>query len=238
MMPRMRVEPYGVGSFVHAMKRGARGLPITSNLGEQYRFARLLCLMNDEYRDTNWAIATKNLDICERPSNWSERKPLTKILGWVLLPNHFHLLLEETTEGGVAKFMQRVCGSMSSHFNATHGERGKGSIFQGGYKGKTIQTDQHLRQLIPYVMVKNVFEMYPGGYAAAMRNFEDAWQWATIEYPFSSLPEYIGKSEFTIIDRGIVDELFPTEREFKKHAKEALLIHGKNQTFLKKLAFE
>ncbi len=237
-MLHMRVEPYGIGSFVHAMKRGARGLPFATEVHEQLRFVRLLFLMNDEYKDPNWMIATKNLGLCERPLHWPDRKPLTHILGWVLMPNHFHLLLEEITEGGIAKFMQRLCGSMSSHFNASRGERGKGSIFQGGYKGKTIQTDQHLRQVIPYVMVKNVFEMYPGGYNAAVRNFENAWQWAVNEYQFSSLGEYVGRSDFTTIEKGIVGELFPTVKDFKKHAKDVLLARGETQALLKKLAFE
>ncbi len=46
----------------------------------------------------------------------------------------------------------------------------KGSIFQGSYKGKTIETDDYLKRLAVYIMVKNSFELYPGGIKLAMQN--------------------------------------------------------------------
>jgi putative transposase len=220
------------------MKRGARGLPITYNRTERWRFVQLLYLLNDEYQDHNLVFNTKNLGLFDRPAHWPERKPLTCILAWVLMPNHFHLLLEEIHEGGIAKFMQRLCGSMTTYHNAAQGERGKGSLFQGGYKGKVITTDTYLRQIIPYVMVKNVFELYPGGYKKAVKEFERAWKWAVDEYPFSSLGAYIGKSDFPIVEKGIAGELFPTAREFKVHVKEMIMARGETQEALKKLTFE
>jgi len=164
----MRVQPFGVGSFVHAMKRGARGLPITRDDTDRWRFARLLYFANEEYRDEYWERSTASLNMFERPASWPERQPFTRILGWVLMPNHFHLILEEIHEGGIAKFMQCLSGSMSAHFNSKYKE--KGSLFQGGYKGRTVHDDIYLRQLVPYVMVKNVFELYPGGYLRALEN--------------------------------------------------------------------
>ena len=68
----------------------------------------------------------------------------------------FHLLLEEIQTGGMSKFMQQLCGSMSANFNAKYKE--KGSLFQGAYKGIVVDTDAYLRQLIPYIMVKNVLK--------------------------------------------------------------------------------
>lgn len=138
------------------------------------------------------------------------------------MSNHFHLLLKEVGEGGVAKFMQRLCGSMSMHFNVKYEE--KGSLFQGAYKGRTITSDQHLRQIIPYIMIKNVFERYPGGYKKALKEFNRAYQWAE-SYPFSSLPEYMGRRAFPIIEPDIVSELFPNARAFRAHAQETVNWH-------------
>jgi putative transposase len=216
----MRVEPFGVGSFVHVMKRGTRGLPIVRHEADRRRFARLLYLVNEVHRDENWESKTASLEMFERPYDWPEREPLTRILAWVLMPNHFHLILEETEEGGVSKFMQRLCGSMSANFNAKYGE--KGSIFQGGYKGRTIHEDGYLRLLAPYVMVKNVFELYPGGYDKALKEFDKAWDWGVSLYPFSSLPDYAGARSWPIIDKGLFGEMFPDGQSFRRHAKEML----------------
>ena len=232
----MRVEPFAVGSYVHAIKRGARGLPIVRTEDDRLRFVRSLYLLNEKYKNENWDRQTAELAMFERPASWPEREQLTSILGWVLMPNHFHLLLKEIVPGGVAKFMQRLCGSMSTHFNAKYKE--KGSIFQGGYRGRTVDTDGYLRQVMPYIMVKNVFELYPHGFAEALGNFDSAWGWAAGEYVFSSLPEYARQREWPIVEKDLVAELFPNAKSFKKHAREILLSRKEVSKDLRILAGE
>lgn len=215
----MRVEPYTVGSYVHVLKRGARGLPITRDEKDKWRFVRLLYYMNDEFKDDFWERNTVELKIFERPETWPDQKPLVKILVWTLMPNHFHLLLQETSDGGVTKFLQKLCGSMSMSFNSKYKERG--SIFQGAYKSKTVGEDRYLRWLASYIMVKNVFELYPGGLEAAANNFEKAWAWAN-QYKFSSFSNYAQKSDSPILQKDILGELFQ-ESEFKSSAREIIL---------------
>jgi hypothetical protein len=75
-------------------------------------------------------------------------------------------------------------------------------------------------------MVKNVFELYPGGYAQALKEFNTAWEWGVNTYPFSSLPDYASGCETTfspIIEKGIAGELFPDPQTFKSHSREMLL---------------
>ena len=217
----MRVEPFGVDSFVHAMKRGARGLPITRDTADCWRFVRLLYYANDEYKDDSWERETVDLGMFGRPKIWPERNPLVKILGWVLMPNHFHLLLKEISEGGISKFMQKLCGSMSTHFNIKYEE--KGSLFQGAYKGRTVDNDAYLQYVAPYIMVKNVFELYPGGYARAVKEFDNAWQWAVEEYKFSSLMDYAARRNSPILEKDLLEDLFPFPEGFRAHAKDMIL---------------
>src|SRR3989344_1851227 len=101
----MRVENHAIGSIMHIIKRGARGMKITENFSDKIRFKRLLFYMNDLYQDSNFGQNIKGLNMFERPVTWPKRDPLVKILAWTLMPNHFHLLLEEIREGGIAKFM-------------------------------------------------------------------------------------------------------------------------------------
>ena len=56
----MRVEPFSVGSYMHAIKRGARGLPIVQNIDDRRRFLRILYYMNDEFLDPYWELATRS----------------------------------------------------------------------------------------------------------------------------------------------------------------------------------
>lgn len=217
----MRVESHEVGSFVHVMKRGARGLPIARDDADRRRFVRLLYYMNDEGQFDYWDRATSRLGPFARPNSWPARRPLVKVLAWVLMPNHFHLFLKEIQDGGIAKFMQRLCGSMSAHFNAKYDERG--SIFQGGYRGRTIDSDEYLRQVAPYIMVKNVFELYPGGYEQAIEEFDKAWRWGVEVYPFSSLPNYATEQVSPIIDKDLLGEIFDNPDTFYAHARDVIM---------------
>jgi len=139
-------------------------MPITRDEKDRQRFMRLLCHMNDSFKDEYWEKSTAGLGPYERPAQWPEKKPLVKILAWTLMPDHLHLLLKENVEGGISTFMQKLCNSMTTHYNFKYEE--KGSIFQGPYKGKTVTEDRYLRWLASYIMVKNVFELYPGGLSA------------------------------------------------------------------------
>ena len=225
----MRREPFGIGSVLHVMKRGARGLPITKGIDDQWRFVRLLYYMNDEYKDDFWEQSTRSLGTFERPKRWPKRKSLVKIYAWVLMPNHFHLVLEEIQDGGTSRFMQKLCGSMSVHFNLKYEEIG--SLFQGPYKSRTVGRDEYFRYLIPYVMVKNVFELYLGGFDAAAQNFEEAWKWATQSYAFSCLPDYFGRQDIPIIDP-TAHAMFDSPKSLKSLSKDMVLGRLEGNFFL------
>lgn len=146
------------------------------------------------------------------------------------MPNHFHLLLKEITPGGVAKFMQRLGNSMTGHFNLKYKE--KGTLFQGAYKAKRISGDAYMRYVALYIMVKNVFELQPGGLGTATRDFETAYAKAN-QYPFSSFVEYTSaqvRPAQGIIDKELLGEMFETPVVFKHYAKEFMM----QEKYLKK----
>ena len=223
----MRVEPYSVGSIVHVTNRGTRGMDIVRNNSDRKRFAQLLYYFNDSFTDDNWRKTIAGLALFERPSSWPEREPLVRVLAWTLMPNHFHLLLEEIKEGGISKFMQKLCGSMSAHFNAKYKERG--TIFQGSYRSRTISEDTHLRYLVFYIQVKNVFELYPGGLSQALAHFDEAWEWA-LNYNFSSFASYVAGNDTSIVEAELIHALHPDGNAFKNEARELLTGHLEHHT--------
>lgn len=215
----MRVESYTVGSYLHIIKRGARGMDIVRDESDQWRFIKSLYLLNESFLDQNWMTTTKGESMFHRPAAWPDRNPLVEVIAYTLLPNHFHLILRETKEGGVSQFMQKLGQSMTNHANGKYGE--KGSLFQGAFKSKTCTDDTYMRYLFVYVMVKNTFEMYPnGGLVGARKNFDAACQWG-MTYPFSSLSEYIGPRETPILSKKHFQSMFPNN-SFKKFARDVI----------------
>jgi len=177
--------------------------------------------MNDSYADNNWMTVTKGKGMFERPEQWPETDPLVDIISFTLMPNHFHLLLKESREGGVSLFMKKIGQSMTEHANKKYTE--SGSLFQGAYRAKTIDTDTYLRYVCVYIMVKNVFELYPnGGLVGAKEDFEKAWAWA-LTYSFSSLKQYaLGQCSSPIYPKSAFGDIFESKSYFKNFSQEVI----------------
>lgn len=224
----MRKEPFTVGNYVHVLNRGAKKMPITRGARDQWRFLKILCHLNDSFISEHWEDELdKNVEagasLFDRPPTWKEKEPLVAILAYTLMPNHFHLVLKEIIEGGTGRFMQKLGNSMTGHFNLKYKE--SGSLFQGSYKAKRIEEDKYFRYLAVYVMVKNVFELYPGGLNRARVEFNDAYVWAS-RYHFSSFTDYSSaqvRPAHALLDKNLMGEVFATPTEFKSFARDFIV---------------
>lgn len=218
----MRVQPHGIESILHVIKRGTRGLDIVRDDADRRDFENLLFYTNDAYTPEHWRREIDGMKPFKRPESWPAQKPLVRILAWTLMPNHFHLILQEVQEGGIAKFMQRLSGSMSLCFNAKYGETG--SMFQGSYKGIVVESDAYLRYLTAYVLVKNVCELHPHSLKQIARNFDNAWEFS-IGYRFSSL-RTIALSEYSpIVEPDLLRGMYSNPEKFKRAAEDMCLAH-------------
>lgn len=221
----MRQENIDIGSYVHVVKRGTRGLPIVRDDHDRFRFLLMLTHFNDSFAPLNWYrdLQDENLhNTFARPLCWPEQDRLVNIIAFALVENHFHLLLEELTTGGIARFMQRIGTGMAKRFNERYKEFG--SLFQGGYRGKIVDDDDYFRYVSVYVQIKNAFDMHPRGYNWACENFDEAYAWACA-YQYSSLGDYSGTFDRPIIDKEFLSSLY-TPKEYREFAEDVIL--GRN----------
>lgn len=220
----MRVEPYSVGSYLHIIKRGARGANIVRDTNDYLRFTKMLFLLNDKHFSNDWFFEKDTSNVFDRPKHWPEREKIVDIFAYTLMPNHFHLLVRERQEGGISLFMKRLGQSMTNYSNTKYKE--KGSLFQGAYRSKTIEDDDYLRYVAVYIMVKNTFELYPySGLTAAQRNFDKVWEWA-IKYKFSSFGDYVQQKKSLILSDNTLMKEITNPHFFKRYAREVILGMG------------
>ena len=72
-----------------------------------------------------------------------------RVLGYVLMPNHFHLVLWPRGDGDLSRWMQWL---MTSHVRRYHRHyHGSGHVWQGRFKAFPIQQDEHLLAVLRYV---------------------------------------------------------------------------------------
>lgn len=101
---------------------------------------------------------------------------IVEILCFVLMPNHFHLLLKQIEENGISTFMNRVQNSFTKYFN-TKNDR-VGPLFQGPFKAVRVGTDEQLVHVSRYIHLNPLV----GGLIADLE-----------KYPWSSYRGYIGR---------------------------------------------
>jgi putative transposase len=220
-----RSEIIAEGSYIHVLNRGVKKMPIYRQKSDLWRLLFNLFYLNSQNVPANWnrVLDKENqLGSFIWPKEWGKREPIVSLLAYVIMPNHFHLILKERQNGGVSKFMHKITMSYSKYVNAKYKE--SGTLFQGRFKSLSVDEDNYMRYLAVYIMVKNPFELFPqGGLEGAIKNFDKAWDWA-IDYPFCSLADYVGKRERSVIlDKDILGEVFDDPESFKSFSKDCIL---------------
>ena len=71
------------------------------------------------------------------------------IHAYVLMDNHYHLLIETPREGTLSRGMQRLNGLYAQYFNRRHCL--SGHLFQGRYGSKQITSNEQLLTLVRYL---------------------------------------------------------------------------------------
>lgn len=77
------------------------------------------------------------------------RHRTVELVAFCIMPNHFHLIVKEKEEGGIAAYMHRVMTAYAKYYCAKYGK--SGHVFQGTYKAILIVDDRQLLYLSAYI---------------------------------------------------------------------------------------
>lgn len=206
------------GQIYHIYNRGVEKRNIFSAKTDYLRFIHDLFEFNDEEPVFNvvYYFDRKTMEVQSQYIN-KERKPrklLVEILAFVLMPNHFHLLLQQKREKGIIRFMQKLGTGYAMYFNKKY-ER-VGGLFQGRYKAVRVEEERHFTYL-PFYIHANPLKLYRGSTSIdrLMRFLKD--------YRWSSFADYVGKENFpSVTSRGFLLDYFGGEKEFWKETRSLL----------------
>ncbi|NLE58342.1 MAG: transposase [Planctomycetes bacterium] len=100
-----------------------------------------------------------------------KRLPM-RVVGFCLMPNHFHLVLWPVADGDLSRWMQWL---MTSHVRRYHRHyESSGHVWQGRFKAFPIQHDEHLLTVLRYV------ERNP--LRAALVKQAEQWEWSSLRW--------------------------------------------------------
>ncbi|MCH8315393.1 MAG: transposase [Planctomycetes bacterium] len=78
----------------------------------------------------------------------NDRLPM-RVLGYCLMPNHFHLMVRPFADGELSTWMQWL---MTSHVRRYHAHyHSSGHVWQGRFKSFIVQKDEHFLTAIRYI---------------------------------------------------------------------------------------
>ena len=79
-----------------------------------------------------------------------ERLPV-RLLGYCLMPNHWHLVLWPEKDGQLSEFMRLLTVTHTQRWHAHYHSAGTGPLYQGRFKSFPIERDPHLLTVLRYV---------------------------------------------------------------------------------------
>ena len=203
----------------HIYNRGVEKRKIFLDNEDRFRFIHNLFEFNDENPATNLYykrpfLQTQSYEVKPRKIERVKRELIIEILVFCLMPNHFHLLLKQTKERGISKFMHKLGTGYTMYFNQKY--KRAGSLFQGTYKATLIEKDSHFIHLPYYIHLNPLDLIMPEWRKREIDDYKETMKFLE-NYRWSSFPDYIGKKNFSsVTSREFLLEFFGGPTEYKK----------------------
>lgn len=194
------------GNYYHVYNRGVDKRVIFDNPKDFGRFINCLHFFNSHNRI--WLADTVGRQQVEN----SHQEKLVDIICYCLMPNHFHFLLKQKVDNGICTFMRKVSTGYSMYFNITR--KRTGSLFQGRFKAKIIESDDYLSHLSRYIHLNPVELIEPGWKEQGIKNRKKAFDFIN-KYPWSSYASYLSGMSSKIVRKNILHEMFSAENHRK-----------------------
>ncbi|KAA3663312.1 MAG: hypothetical protein DWQ04_11025 [Chloroflexi bacterium] len=169
----MKRPSYNTGCYYHLYNRGRSRLSICHNHND---FMDIVARMKE-----------------------NGRKYLITIIAYVLLPNHYHILVRQDGLPRASLLPQRIFNVYSKTYNKKYAH--SGTIFEGPAKGKLVHSQSYLLHLCRYIHANPVLH-------GISRTIDD--------WPYSNYHEWVQTRDGKLIDRAFVCEHFPTSAHYRE----------------------
>ena len=202
-MSIMRKYTFTEGEYYHVYSHAIGDMVLFSTDRDYKRFLTTLFVANgkrdishlDRFPDLNLVSDIKNgkIDIGDN---------LIDIVGFCLMPNHFHLILREKRDGNISLFMHKLLVSYAKYFNLKYKRRGH--VFERTFDAKYLNGDNYLLRALAYVHL----------------NPKDikGWKGREYKYSWSSFQDYIGENRWRkLLQTDFLLNYFDADRKEMRH---------------------
>jgi len=189
----MRKTIFAPGEFYHLCGRGNEKQILFLDVRDYVRFLFLILYFQSPViiynigRSVSYFIKYKKFNLASKTKNNILKKRSVELVSFSIMPNHFHLIVNELQEYGISQYMQRVLMAYAKYFNEKY--KKSGHVFQGPFRAINIEDNEQLLYTSAYIH----------------RNSREIKKWKDKEhlYPWSSYQDFLGENRW--------DEFLKTE---------------------------
>ena len=199
------------GEYYHVYNRGVDKRDIFTSKKDLYRFIESVHEFNQV--ETIGSLRNRRKNSQTAPKALSEN-PLVSFIAYCINPNHFHFILKQLVDGGIAKFMQKLQAGYTSYFNVKNSRTG--ALFQGTFKSQLMNNENYFNKIIGYVNKNYKVHYIPK---------------SKMNFVFASDYEY-ENNNFKIVSKEEGErilEIFGGSKNFKRHCDEIVSIIRKER---------
>ena len=103
----------------------------------------------------------------------TQRREGLRLLGYVVMPNHWHLVAWPETVRQLSRFMQRVTSAHAAIVRTHSHSIGQGHVYQGRYHATVVGNDEQLFRTLRYVEANPV--------RAGLVGRAEFWRWSSLD---------------------------------------------------------
>ncbi len=159
-------------SFYHVFNRGVNKQSIFDSERDYERFLQTIIYYQFSGPKPKFSNQKRY-----KAKDFKKNFKIINLICYCLMPNHFHLLIQQATDSGIREFMSKLSNSYTKYFNTKHNRIGP--LFQGEFKAVLIETDQQLVHVSRYIHLNPLVS--------------EITKDLTL-YPYSSFPEFTKSS--------------------------------------------
>lgn len=221
----IRRYPIVTGEVYHVYNRSVARQPIFDKNYGPARFIELIDFyrfVENTMRYSYFAKLSRKLQ-SKYLNHLYVSKEQVKILAFCLMPNHFHLLLRQTVDGGINRFISNVQNGYAKYINTK--TKRDGSLFQSPFKSVLIESQEQLLHVSRYIHL-NPLTSYVLKDASELES-----------YPWASYVDFVSKNSRIFVDEEILLGYFKNRRSLKRFTMDRL-DYQRNLELVKHLVFE
>jgi putative transposase len=201
----MRKTLFAPGEYYHLINRGNNHQQIFLDDRDRVRFLFLILYFQSTIPLSNVSLHVtkfnqhRKFGVAEGIKNLILENRTVELINFALMPNHFHLTVQETKNSGISQYMQRVLDAYTKYFNTRY--KKSGHLFQGPFKAIHVGNNTQFLYLSAYIH-RNPREL-------------KKWHNKELTFPWSSYQDYVKENRWgELLQSKHVLEQFKNAQEY------------------------